>query len=208
MSGKIIVTVSRQAGCGGLEIGQRLARQLSAIYVDKKTIAKASEGLDAVLKVNDDTKVGNRFWELLGKTPILYDMESYIPEMRSIVSDSQVHEKEEEILLKLAGQGPAVVVGRGGFHRFRDYPKVIHLFLSGDQEYRIENYKRIFCLEESDAKALLLATDQATERYVRKVTGNDMLDTRNYDLVINVSKLDFNCVIELVLDYIHYRFER
>jgi cytidylate kinase len=206
MSGQMIITISRQAGCGGQEIGQRLARRLSAVYVDKKTVSKAAEGLDAVLKESNDTKSKGRFWEILGQTPILNDLESYIPEMRSLVSDAQVHEREEEILLELVGKGTAIVMGRGGFYRFRDYPNVVNLFLRGDRDYRIENYERIFKLDHKDAKELIIATDQATERYIHKVTGLDMLDVRNYDLTINVSKLDFNQVVEIILEYIHYRF--
>lgn len=207
MSNQIIITISRQPGCGGLEIGQRLARRLSAVYVDKKTVTKAAEELDAALKANNDSKSKGRFWELLGQTPILNDFESYIPEIRSIISDVKVHEKEEEILMELVGKGPAVVVGRAGFYRFRNYPNVIHLFLSGDREYRIENYKRFFRLAEKDAEELIITTDQATERYINKVTGMDMLDARNYDLTINVSKLDFNQAVEIILEYIHYRFQ-
>ena len=83
----------------------------------------------------------------------------------------------------------------------------MNVFLSGDDDYRVENYKRIFDLGEEDASALLSETDQATERYIYKVSGKEMLDLRNFDLVLNVSKLDFNCVVEIILDYIHYRFE-
>ncbi len=206
MSYKVILTISRQPGCGGLEIGQRLARRLSASYIDKKTVAKAAKGLEAMEKVDDDSKSLKSFWDILGKTPILHDLESYIPEMHSIVSDAEVHEAEKSILLELAGSGPSIVMGRGGFHRFIGFPNAIHLLLTGDADYRLENYKRIFRLSEEDAGALLHTTDQATERYIRKVTGKDMLDARNYDLCINVSKLDFNQVVEIILDYIHYRF--
>lgn len=206
MSDQIIVTISRQPGSGGLEIGQRLARRLKAVYIDKKTVAKAALGFDAVMKEIDDSKPAGRFWELLGQTPILNDLESYIPEIRSIVSDAMVHEKEEEILLKLIGDSPAVVVGRGGFFRLRSYPKIVNIFLSGDTEYRIDNYRRIFQLDRHEAEELIRTTDQATERYIHKVTGKDMLDVRNYDIMLNVSKLDFNRVVEMILEYIHYRF--
>jgi cytidylate kinase len=206
MSYKVIITISRQPGCGGLEIGQRLARRLSANYIDKKTVEKAAKGLEVMEKAEDDAKSMKSFWDILGKTPILHDLESYIPEMHSIVSDAEVHEAEADILLELAGEGPTVVMGRGGFHRFSGFPNAIHLLFTGDPDYRLENYMRLFRLDEEDAKALLLTTDQATERYVRKVTGKDMLDVRNYDLCINVSKLDFNRVVEIILDYIHYRF--
>ncbi len=207
MPNSVIITISRQPGCGGLEIGQRLARRLSAVYVDKKTVSKAAEAYEAALDSKEDAKLKSHFWEILGKTPILQDFESYIPEMRSIVSDSMVHENEEEILKQLIGDDSAVVVGRGGFHRLRDRENAVHIFLSGDRDYRLQNYSRIFHFAEGDADALLTETDEATERYIHKVTGKDMFDARNFDLVINVSKLDFNCVVEIILDYIHYRFE-
>jgi cytidylate kinase len=208
MSGQIVLTVGTQPGCGGAEIGQRLARRMPAVYVDKKAVVKVSEGLDAVLKNSDDARSKSRFWELLGQTPILTNLESYIPEMRSVVSDAPVHDKEEEILLKLVGKNTAVVVGRGGFYRFREYQKLVRIFISADWDYRLENYKRFYSLCREDAESLLVTTDQATERYIRKVTGKDMLDIRNYDLSFNVSKIDFNLVIDMILDYVHHRFRK
>ena len=207
MSGQIIMTISTQPGCGGVEIGQRLARRMPAVYVDKKAVTKAAQGLNAVLTNSDDAKTKSKFWELLGQTPILTNMESYIPEIRSVVSDAEVHEKEEEILLKLVGKNTAVVVGRGGFYRLREYPRLTKIFLGGDWEYRLANYKRFYALNDQDAEGLLHTTDQATERYIHKVTGKDMLDIRNYDLSFNVSHMDFNLVVELILEYAHHRFK-
>ncbi len=207
MSGQIIITISTQPGCGGVEIGQRLARRMPAVYVDKKAVATAARGLDTVLKNSDDAKSKSSFWELLGQTPILTNMESYIPEMRSVVSDAPVHEKEEEILRKLVGKNNAVVVGRGGFYRFREHPKLATIFLGGDWKYRLDNYKRFYSLNSEDAEGLLHTTDQAVERYIRKVTGKDMLDVRNYDLSFNVSRIDFNLAVELILEYVHHRFQ-
>ncbi len=207
MSGQIIMTISTQPGCGGVEIGQRLARRIPAVYVDKKAVEKAAQGLDAVLENSNDSKTKSKFWELLGQTPILTNLESYIPEMRSVVSDAEVHEKEEAILLKLVGKKTAVVVGRGGFYRFREYPRLIRIFLGGDWQYRLDNYKRFYSLNDQDAEGLLHTTDQATERYIHKVTGKDMLDIRNYDLSFNVSHVDFNLIVELILEYAHHRFQ-
>ncbi|MGI6734360.1 MAG: AAA family ATPase [Anaerovoracaceae bacterium] len=206
MSGQIIMTISTQPGCGGVEIGQRLARRMSAVYVDKRVVAKAARGMDAIIESGEDAKSRSKFWELLGQTPILTNIESYIPEMRSVVSDAEVHEKEEEILLKLVGKNTAVVVGRAGFYRFSEYPQLVKIFLGGDWQYRLANYKRFYGLSDEDAEGLLRTTDQATERYIYKVTGKDMLDIRNYDLSFNVSKIDFNVVVNLILDYVHHRF--
>jgi cytidylate kinase len=207
MSDPIIITISRQPGCGGGEIGQRLARRLSAEYIDKKTLSRAAEGYEAAFHVKDEEKGKKSFWDILGRTPILQDFEYYIPEMRSIVSDAEVHEKENEFLLELAGDGPAVVVGRAGFYRFRGKENAVHIFLSGEREYRIGNYARLFGLNREDAEKLLDTTDEATERYIHTVTGRDLLDVQNFDLTINVTKMDFNLVVELILDYIHYRFQ-
>jgi len=207
MPSPVIVTISRQPGCGGLEIGQRLARRLSASYIDKKTVAKAADAYDAALDESQDAKQKSHFWEMLCKTPILQDFESYIPEMRSVVSDCMVHEREAEILEELVDENSAVVVGRCGFHRLRDRKNAVHISLCGDQEYRLKNYMYIFGLDRESAESLLLETDEATERYIRRISGKDMFDLRNFDLTLNVSKLDFNCVVEMILDYIHYRFE-
>jgi CMP/dCMP kinase len=207
MSDPIIITISRQPGCGGLEIGQRLARRLSAVYIDKKILARTAESYEAASAGKDDEKGSTHFWESLGRTPITQDFEYYIPEMRSIVSDAEVHEKEEEFLLELTGDGPAVVVGRGGFYRLRGRENAVHIFFSGEREYRARNYARLFGVDGECAMSLLETTDEATERYIHKITGRDLYDVRNFDLTVNVTELDFNFVVELILDYIHYRFK-
>ena len=207
MSGQIIVTISRQPGSGGLEIGRRLSRKFGVAYIDKKTVSHAAEDYEnAVCEKGDETRKA-RFWELLAHTPLLQGFESYVPEIRSIVSDAEVHEKEEELLAGLVGDTSAVIVGRGGFYRFRNHPNAVHIFLCADREYRLTNYTRLFSLSEADADSLLAETERATESYIRRVSGRDLYDARNFDLTLNVAKLDFNCVTELILDLLHDRQE-
>lgn len=207
MSSPLIITISRRPGAGGVEIAQRLARRLSAVYIDKKTVARAKDGYDAVLQASEDKAAGSGFWKILGQTPILYDLESYIPEIRSIVSDAPVCEDEEAILRDLAGDGPAVILGRAGFHRFRDHPRAVHVFLGAHRDVRLANYVQLYKLSREDAEELLTATEQATERYIRKISGRDMLDLRNYDLAMDVGVIDFNRAVEVILEYVYARFE-
>ncbi len=202
MSGQIIVTISTQPGCGGAEIGQRLSGRLATNYVDKQSVANAARGLDIAMNGSEDHMMKRDFWEILRMTPILTYVDSYIPPIKSVVSDAPVHEKEEEILLELVGSQSAVVVGRAGFHRFRNYPNLVKVFISADWVYRLENYMNFYSLSKEDAEELLRTTDQATERYIRKVTGKDMFDVRNYDLMLNVSRIDFDVVIDMIEDFI------
>lgn len=202
MSGQIIVTISSQPGCGAGEIGQRLSGRLATNYVDKQSVANAARGLDVAMDGKQDSVMEKDFWQVLRMTPILTNVDSYIPPIMSVVSDAPVHEKEEEILLELVGSQSAVVVGRGGFHRFRKHPKLVKFFIGADRIYRLENYMDFYDLSREDAEELLETTDQATERYIRKVTGKDMFDVRNYDLMLNISRLDFELVIDMLEDFI------
>lgn len=202
MSGQIIVTISSQPGCGGAEIGQRLSGRLATNYVDKQSVANAARGLDVAMAGSEDLVMKKDFWEILRMTPILTNVDSYIPPIKSVVSDAPVHEKEEEILLELVGNESCVVVGRGGFHRFRNHPNLIKIFIGADWVYRLENYMNFYDLSKENAEELLETTDQATERYIRKVTGKDMFDVRNYDLMVNISRIDFELVIDMFEDFI------
>lgn len=202
MSGQIIVTISSQPGCGGAEIGQRLSGRLATNYVDKQAVANAARGLDVAMAGSEDSVMQKDFWEILRMTPILTNVDSYIPPIKSVVSDAPVHEKEEEILLELVGDQSAVVVGRGGFYRFRNHPDLVKIFIAADWTYRLENYMSFYDLSKEDAEELLETTDQATERYIRKVTGKDMFDVRNYDLMLKISRLDFEVVIDMLEDLI------
>jgi cytidylate kinase len=202
MSSNMIITISRQPGCGGLEIGQRLARRLDFPYVDKKTLAQAVDKLTGT----DGKSQIDEFWSKLGRLPVHVQcgLERYIPDVASIVSDRELHEDEAEILRQLVGEGPAVVVGRAGFHRFSAHPKLLRVFITGEQDYRIENYQQLYCLDRAAAEELLATVDRATERYIYNVSGHDMFDLRNYNLCLDISRIDFNRVIECIIEYAHY----
>lgn len=202
MSGQIVVTISTQPGCGGSKIGQKLASRLATSYVDKQSVSKAARGLDAALDASEGTMMNKDFWDILRMTPILTNVDSYIPPIKSLVSDAPVHEREEEILLELVGDQSAVVVGRAGFHRLACKPGQVKIFIGADKPYRVENYMDFYDLSKEDAEELIDATDQATESYIRKVTGKDMFDVRNYDLTLNISRLGFEVVIDMLEDFI------
>lgn len=201
----MIYTISRQPGCGGLEIGQRLARRLNVPYIDKKTVSGAASDLSANEEKGGTGGVRG-FLERLSRTPIIYDLEAYIPDIGSVVSDTEVDDREAEILLQLVGDGPCVVVGRGGFHRLKDKENVFNVFLCGDLEYRQANYMKLYNMNKKEATDLLYEADHATERYIERITGCNMYDLRNYHMTINVTNIDFNRAIESVIEYAHHYF--
>lgn len=218
----IIITVNRQVGSGGFVVASHLAERLSAVYVDKKVLTaavreleekeaelkkmkRAEAGENGLRKAGDEKK-WHAFWKHFARVPISSELECYHPDLSGMTMDQQVHEKEGEILNEIVGEGPAVILGRGGFYRMKDHPYHVSVFINATREYRISNISSLYGLSREDAIELMKKTNEARAKYTYRVTGKDVLDVRNYDLAVDSGKLGASAVTDFILDYVKIRF--
>ncbi|HBG70732.1 MAG: hypothetical protein A2W93_04510 [Bacteroidetes bacterium GWF2_43_63] len=196
----LIITISRQLGAGGAYIGQQVARKLNIHYADHEIIRKAAEKLS--VKEEDIAKRDEKiqpFWETMllssGYTP-----EFYVPiSIKYAPTDAEMFEVETNIMHKLAENIDAVIIGRGGFHVFKDRPKTLRVFLYASKEYRMDRVMTEHNLNEKEALEAINDSDRARAKYIEAFTGADWNDARNFDLSLNTGKLGLEKSIEAIL---------
>ena len=121
MSEYKIITISRQFGSGGHEIGEKLAERLGIPLYDNQLVTMAAEKLGYTEESvgRADESALNAFITSYGKSPISYasfiNSASYMPSL-----DMKVYQKQTEIILSLAEKGPCVIVGRCADYILRD----------------------------------------------------------------------------------------
>lgn len=196
----LIITISRQLGAGGAYIGQQVARKLNIHYADHEIIRKAAEKLS--VKEEDIEKRDEKtqpFWETLLSSSG-YAPEFYVPiNIKYAPTDAEMYDAETKIMRKLAENIDAVLIGRGGFHVFKDRPKTLRVFLYASKKYRIDRVMTEHNLNEKEALHAIDESDSARAKYIEAFTGADWNDARNFDISLDTGKLGLEKSVEAII---------
>ena len=168
MEKRFIVTIGREFGTGGRAIATELAQLLGVPLYDRQVLEPIREEYNLTQEEVDMIKsVKPKWW---------YDNVS-----------QDLYDEEEEIVRELAEKGSCVILGRTGFHIFRDAKNVLKVFLIADRAYRRDKVARRLNINEGSADALIDKVDEARENFTQSFSGKSRYDAHNYDLVINVT---------------------
>jgi len=197
-----VITISRQFGAGGKTLGRRLADTLGYYYADEdiidRAVVEASVAPDGkkILETEPSDKVKifisklNPFGTSLMELP-LSNKERYIDGFKYV-------ELLNLIIPKIAKDGNAVIVGRGGQYILHDFDDTYHLLLIADEEDRInffENYYRTS--REKTIKILKRMTKRRSNLY-SYFGKKDYDNPKLYDLILNMSKFSIDKAVELI----------
>ena len=204
MSGHKIITIGRQFGSGGREIGQKLAERLSIPLYDRRLVSMAAESLG--VRKEDAERVDesslNTFVANYTVSPGMY-ME-YISAASYIQSfDEQVYRAEAEIIRGLAEKGPCIIVGRCADYILKDRAECINVFICADKDDRKKRIARLYNLTERKAAERIRRTDRERWYYYELHTGQDWGDITSHQILFNVSLLG----MEKIVDYLELMFK-
>lgn len=204
MSGHKIITIGRQFGSGGREIGQKLAERLSIPLYDRRLVSMAAESLG--VRKEDAERVDesslNTFVANYTVSPGMY-ME-YISAASYIQSfDEQVYRAEAEIIRGLAEKGPCIIVGRCADYILKDRAECINVFICADKDDRKKRIARLYNLTERKAAERIRRTDRERWYYYELHTGQDWGDITSHQILFNVGLLG----MEKIVDYLELMYK-
>ena len=190
---KRIITIGREFGAGGRELGRRLARELGIAFYDRDIIlrtAKASAHLTPDQVRQWDEKVPLEF----GFTQSLFNF--YSRPLSEELWDAQV-----KAIRELANKESCVIVGRNADYILREYDHCLRVFVYADRSWRLLRIRR----DLPDTPLSILESemdtaDRARRTYCEKMTGRAYGDCRNYDLTLCTSSLGMEKAYQLLKD--------
>lgn len=167
----IIVTISRQHGAGGREIGRKLAEKLGVPFYDKElaSLAAKESGLNEEY-INDIEEKDSALYSLYLST-----------EANQIAINAQ-----EKVLKKIAENGSCVIVGRAADHVLKDY-NPYRVFVYAPLEKRKQRVMKNYGDEENKALENIEKADKRRAKFYENVTGKTWGKLENYDLLIDSS---------------------
>ena len=197
---RTIITIGREFGSGGHEIGLRLAEELGIPFYDKLLVSMVAEEGEFAQKYLDemDEKVNIHI------APFLATRSNY--SLYHQPMSDKVFFRQAEIIRKLAEEGSCIFVGRCADYILENHKDLLRVFLYGNLEDRVARKQAMNIeFEEADMTKHVQATDRKRARYYRHYTGNVWGDRSNYDLCINTSVTGIEGAIEILKSYVRFR---
>ncbi|MBQ8001735.1 MAG: cytidylate kinase-like family protein [Ruminococcus sp.] len=202
MSNKCIITIGRQFGSGGREIGKALAESLGIPYYDKELISLAAKesGMDAEVFQNVDERATNSL--LYSLSMGLYSFGNKFSATGDLPVNDRLYILQHQIIKKLADEGPCVIVGRCADYVLKDRDDCINIFIHADMEYRKQRAIDIHGVSKHKAEQIVNKTDKIRANYYSFYSGQKWGVAQNYHLCIDSSKLGADKAVMLIRAYL------
>ena len=199
MNDKIIITIARQYGSGGREIGEKVAEKLGIKLYDKELITKAATkgSLDEnITKIADESATNSLLYTLAMGSNVLGTTMHFGYKMPL---NDKLFILQSEIIKECAKEGSCVIIGRCADYVLRDEKNLFRIFIYGDIDHRQARVaERHPELKSSQIIDVINKTDKRRSSYYNFYTGNKWGKYDNYDIAINSSTLGIDGAAELI----------
>jgi cytidylate kinase len=200
-----IITIGREFGSGGRDIGRALAADYDIPYYDNELLTRAAKDsgiCEDIFESHDEKPTSSFLYSLV--------MESYtVGYMGNNFTEMPINQKiflaQFDAIKKIAMEGPCVIIGRCADYALDGNDNRLSIFIHANIENRIKRVVRDFELSEGKAKDLINKTDKRRSTYYNYYTNKKWGQCNSYDLTIDSARLGVNGSIELIKEYIRIR---
>ncbi len=203
MDKKVIITIGRQFGSGGHEIGEKLAKKLGIKFYDKellKLIAKESGLCEKVLESYDEKPTNSLLYSIV--------MDVYPSALYSGPTiDQQIYQATYDSIRKLSGES-CVIVGRCADYILRDCPGLLSIFVHANSDFRAARVIDEYHLSDAKARDMMVKTDKKRASYYNFQSEKKWGMAASYNLCIESSELGIDGSVDFIMDYIRYKNQK
>ena len=195
-----VITISRQFGSGGHEVGEKLARQLDVPFYDKALIAMAAKqsGLSEEVFANADEKATSSL--LYSMVMGSYSFGARVPGINEMPINDKLFIIQYDIIKKAAADGPCVIIGRCADYILREHENCLNVFVHANKEDRIRRSVMKKDCEERKAADFVTKKDKQRANYYNFYSNKRWDDLQNYDITIDTSRFTVDEAVELLMD--------
>lgn len=181
---KIIVTIGREYGSGGHNVGKLLAKKLGVNFYDKNIISLVSKesGLSKNYIASNEESLNNAKYESN--------------------NDNLIFIAESKVIKKIARSESCVIVGRCADYILDGNKDVLKVFLYSDETSKINRCVKYYGISKNKALNEIKKIDKERSKHYNFYTNKEWGNVSNYDLLINVDKYGVECTANLIYSYI------
>ena len=202
MANNTIITIARQYGSGGHDIGEKLAEELKIPFYDKELLERAAKdsGFCQEIFENYDEKPTNSFlYSLVMDT---YSMGHSTAAFAEMPLNHKIFLAQFNAIKDIAKEGPCVIVGRCADYALADFPNVVNVYLYADMQSRIARIARRHDVTDAKAKDLIQKTDKGRASYYNYYTNKKWGEATGYDLCLNTASLGIDGSIHMFREFV------
>lgn len=194
MKNNTLITITRQYGSGGREVSAIVAKKLGLRCYDRKIVEMAAKKMRDYgdMSIDDIIKDSYTAPDNAGSGIGDYAFER-IPYF------NRMYVEQAKIILGVAKNGSAVFLGRCADYILKDFPNTYSFFIYADDEFRLNRAKDHY---GSHSIKDLDNEDKNRQSYYAYYTGQTWGEPKNYDLMINTSKISLEKAADLIIKYI------
>ncbi len=197
----VIITIGRQFGSGGHELGEKLAARLNIPFYDRALLSEAAQhtGITREMIESFDEQPTNSFLYSLSTGAFGYSGDMPLP------LGNQVFLAMTNAIRDIAANGSCVIVGRCAEYVLDGNESLVRVFVHADKDSRIKRIMEKLNLSEREAKSLMAKTDKKRASYHDFYCDTKWGVTDSYDLSVNSALLGIDGAVEMIAHYVENR---
>lgn len=194
---KVIITIGREFGSGGREIGIKLSEKLGIPFYDKELIVRTAE------KSNLEQSIIERYDEQHAFPAF---SSSNIFDIYQMPMSDRVYIAQADVIRDIASKGSCIIVGRCANFILADDPDCFSVFIQAPMKDKV-NRKRPLLEGKTDSEieSHIRRIDKKRAKYFTYYTDLIWGGAANYDLCINSSLLGIDKTVDLIIDAVNLR---
>lgn len=197
-----VITISREYGSGGREIGEKLAKELGVPFYDNELITRAAKasGFAESAFANAETKATNSLLYSIAMGMSAYG--SHEVGYTSLSLDDRIFIAQSEVIRNLAKEGPCVIVGRCADYILKDMDNVINVFIWADMKYRVHRATTMYDLPVNKAEENIRKADKRRANYYNYHANEKWGKAENYHISIRSDIVGMDSSVDILKSYI------
>lgn len=187
---QFVINIGRQLGSGGRTVGEIIARRLGVKLYDKELInlAARESGICSEFFEKADEKESRGMLSSLVyylRAPFCGDNAT----VANVLSNDALFKIQSDVIRDLAARESCIFVGRCADYILRDHPRAVNVFISADEEDRIERLCRLHGITPEEARTRMRRTDASRADYYNYYSSRTWGAAATYHLCVNSSTL-------------------
>lgn len=205
--GNLIITIGREFGSAGKNVGLSLSEHLNIPCYDKELLeraAKESEFCEEIFEHHDEKPTSSFLYSLVMDANALGTYTT-APGLLDMPLNQKVFLAQFDTIKKIADNESCVMIGRCADYALTDYDNVVRVFIRADEEFKLKRLMDRFKCDEKTARDLMKKTDKKRASYYDYYTSKKWGDSSSYDLCLNTSDLGVEGAVNVIMNYIEVK---
>ena len=197
-----VITIGRQFGSAGREIGEKVAAYFGIKCYDKELLtrsAKESGFCEEMIQNHDERPTNSFLYNLVMDTYSFgYNSSSFV----DMPISHKVFLAQFDTIKKIADEGPCVIVGRCADYVLKEHPNVINVFIWATLESRIARAIEVEHLSPVKAEENVLKIDKRRANYYNYHANGRWGKADNYHLTLQSDFIGIDGAVDCIREYV------